>query len=168
MSDIVSALASGRVTATALTNGYLARIEAYDRDGPMLNSVRELNPDALTIAGRLDDTKPSVKQPLAGIPILVKDKRHGRIHEPTQARRHTVRRQYGCRDRRQGGLSQRHGAWRFHFRHPRHGRHARLSAWRHLRRPRLERAQASASGVRLRAGFSNAQTAAWLACPLEP
>jgi Asp-tRNA(Asn)/Glu-tRNA(Gln) amidotransferase A subunit family amidase len=35
MSDIVSALASGRVTATALTNGYLARIEAYDRDGPI-------------------------------------------------------------------------------------------------------------------------------------
>ena len=61
------------VTATALTEGYLARIEAYDRDGPMLNSVRELNPDALTIAGKLDDTKPSVKRPLAGIPILVKD-----------------------------------------------------------------------------------------------
>ena len=69
MSDIVSALASGRVTATALTNGYLARIEAYDRGGPMLNSVRELNPDALTIAGELDDTRPSVKRPLAGIPI---------------------------------------------------------------------------------------------------
>ena len=29
----------------------------------MLNSVRELNPDALTIAGKLDDTKPSVKRP---------------------------------------------------------------------------------------------------------
>src|SRR5437660_9080717 len=42
MSDIIHALASGRVTATALTRGYLARIEAYDRDGPVLNSVREL------------------------------------------------------------------------------------------------------------------------------
>jgi amidase len=73
MSDIVSALASKRVTTTALINGYLARIEAYDRNGPMLNSVREFNPDALTIAGKLDDTKPSVKRPLAGIPILVKD-----------------------------------------------------------------------------------------------
>ena len=73
MSDIVAALASGRVTATALTTGYLARIEAYDRAGPVLNSVREFNPDALTIAGKLDDTKPSVKRPLAGIPILVKD-----------------------------------------------------------------------------------------------
>jgi amidase len=73
MSDIVGALANGRVTATALTNGYLARIEAYDRDGPMLDSVRELNPDALTIADKLDDTKPSVQRPLAGVPILLKD-----------------------------------------------------------------------------------------------
>ena len=73
MSDIIDALAGGQVTATALTKGYLARIEAYDRDGPMLNSVRELNPDALTIASEFDDTKPSVKRPLAGIPILIKD-----------------------------------------------------------------------------------------------
>jgi amidase len=85
MSDIVSALASGRVTATALTNGYLARIEAYDRGGPMLNAVRELNPDALTIAGELDDTKPSVKRPLAGIPILVKDNIATGDKQPTTA-----------------------------------------------------------------------------------
>src|SRR5882757_6955532 len=73
MSDIIDALAAGRVTATALTKFYLARIEAYDRDGPMLNSVRALNPDALTLAGKLDDTRPSVKRPLAGVPILIKD-----------------------------------------------------------------------------------------------
>lgn len=64
MSDIVDALASGRVTATALTKAYVARIEAYDRDGPMLNSIRELNSDALMIAAKLDETKPSVKRPL--------------------------------------------------------------------------------------------------------
>ena len=69
MSDIIDALASGRVTATELTKFYLARIEACDRGGPMLNSVREINPDALTIAGKLDSTKPSVKRPLAGVPI---------------------------------------------------------------------------------------------------
>lgn len=40
MSDIARALASGQVTATALTKAYLARIEAYDRNGPALNSVR--------------------------------------------------------------------------------------------------------------------------------
>jgi amidase len=85
ISDIIHALASGRVTTTALTKGYLARIEAYDRDGPMLNSVREINPDALTMAGQLDDTKPSVKRPLAGVPILLKDNIATGDKQPTTA-----------------------------------------------------------------------------------
>jgi amidase len=85
MSDIIDALASRRVTATALTNGYLARIQAYDRDGPKLNSVRELNPDALAIAGKLDNTKPSIEQPLAGVPILVKDNISTGDKQPTTA-----------------------------------------------------------------------------------
>src|SRR5262245_35156704 len=85
MSDVIQALASGRVTATALTKGYLARIEAYDRDGPMLNSIRELNAHALTIAGKLDDAKPSVEQPLAGVPILVKDNIATGDEQPTTA-----------------------------------------------------------------------------------
>ena len=51
----------------------LARIEAYDRAGPKLNSVRELNPDTASIAARLDSVKPSAQQPLAGVPILIKD-----------------------------------------------------------------------------------------------
>src|SRR5262245_37179885 len=85
MSEIVDALASGRVTATALTKAYLARVEAYDRDGPMLNSIRELNPDALPIAGELDDTRPSVKRPLAGVPILVKDNIATGDKQPTTA-----------------------------------------------------------------------------------
>ena len=85
MSDIVDALTSGQVTATALTKGYLARIEAYDRDGPVLNSIRELNPDALTIASQFDDTTPSVARPLAGVPILVKDNIATGDKQPTTA-----------------------------------------------------------------------------------
>ena len=85
MSDIIEALASGRVTATALTSGYLARIAAYDRGGPMLNSVRALNPDALAIAGKLDGTKPSAGRPLAGVPILVKDNIATSDQQPTTA-----------------------------------------------------------------------------------
>jgi amidase len=85
MSDIIHALASGQVIATALTKGYLARIEAHDRGGPMLNSIRELNPDALTIAGKRDATKPSVKRPLAGIPMLVKDNIATGDKQPTTA-----------------------------------------------------------------------------------
>jgi len=73
LADVLQALAKGEANATNLTRAYLARIEAYDKSGPGLNSVRETNPDALAIAGKLDAVKPSAKQPLAGVPILVKD-----------------------------------------------------------------------------------------------
>lgn len=85
MSEIAHALASGRLTATALTRAYIARIEAYDRNGPALNAVRALNPDALSIAGKLDETKPSAKRPLAGIPILLKDNIATGDKQPTTA-----------------------------------------------------------------------------------
>jgi amidase len=85
MSDVIQALADGRVTATALTRGYLARIEAYDRGGPTLNSVRVLNADALAIAGQLDDTRPSAERPLAGVPILLKDNIATGDRQPTTA-----------------------------------------------------------------------------------
>src|SRR5437763_9188085 len=73
LAELQQALAEGRTTASALTRAYLARIEAYDRAGPNLNAVREVNPDALAIAASFDQIKPNPKQPLAGLPILVKD-----------------------------------------------------------------------------------------------
>src|SRR5690242_14122712 len=73
LADVLQALTKGEANATSLTRAYLARIEAYDKSGPGLNSVREINPDALAIAGKLDAVKPSARQPLAGVPILVKD-----------------------------------------------------------------------------------------------
>jgi amidase len=71
--ELQQALAAGRATVGALVKAYLARIEAYDRGGPRLGAVRELNPDALAIAGALDRNKPAERRPLEGIPILVKD-----------------------------------------------------------------------------------------------
>jgi amidase len=73
IAELQQALAEGRTSASALTRAYLARIEAYDRAGPSLNAVREINPDALALAISLDRVKPSARQPLAGVPILVKD-----------------------------------------------------------------------------------------------
>src|ERR1700733_14505171 len=70
LADIEQALAGGKITASALVRAYLARVEAYDRAGPALNSVRELNPDALATAAKLEGVKPSTRQPLAGVPIL--------------------------------------------------------------------------------------------------
>jgi amidase len=85
MSDLIDALASGQVTARELTEGYLARIEAYDRGGLALNSVRALNPEAASIANKLDGTEPSAKRPLAGVPILVKDNIATGDKQPTTA-----------------------------------------------------------------------------------
>lgn len=75
--DLGSALAAGRTSASDLVGAYTARIAAYDRAGPALNAVRELNPDAAAIAQRLDlarRARPGApRRPLEGIPILVKD-----------------------------------------------------------------------------------------------
>ncbi|HEX4185572.1 MAG TPA: amidase family protein, partial [Stellaceae bacterium] len=71
--DLQQALAAGRTTAAALVSAYLARIAAYDRSGPRLNAVREVNPDAQAIAAALDGRKLAQRRPLEGIPILVKD-----------------------------------------------------------------------------------------------
>jgi amidase len=73
IAELQAALEAGKTSATELTRAYLARIEAYDRAGPALNSVRQVNPDALSIAGKLDAAKPTQRRPLEGIPILVKD-----------------------------------------------------------------------------------------------
>jgi amidase len=70
--ELRTALANG-TTAAGLVTAYLSRIEAHDRFGAKLNAVREVNPDALEIANRLDRARRKSKLPLHGIPILLKD-----------------------------------------------------------------------------------------------
>ena len=66
---------SGQHTSRSITEKYLQRIAEIDKQGPSVNSIIELNPDALDIADSLDrerkDKRP--RGPLHGIPILVKD-----------------------------------------------------------------------------------------------
>jgi len=74
---------SGQETARSIAEKYLARIQEIDRaqwgtmpaDGPALNSVIELNPDALAIADQLDQERKAKgpRGPLHGIPVLIKD-----------------------------------------------------------------------------------------------
>jgi amidase len=74
--DIHKAYKDGSLTAHQLTQIYLDRIDAYDKHGPMINSVINLNPKALEEADRIDaEYKKTGKLvgPLHGIPILVKD-----------------------------------------------------------------------------------------------
>ncbi len=73
--ELQLAMATGQLTARALTEYYLARIERYDQRGPALNSMAFINPDALTEADLLDSERVSSgpRGPLHGIPVVVKD-----------------------------------------------------------------------------------------------
>ncbi len=70
-----SALESGAQTARTLCESALERIDRIDRAGPALNSVIEVNPDALADADRLDVERRAgqVRSPLHGIPAMLKD-----------------------------------------------------------------------------------------------
>src|SRR5215831_3780669 len=73
--QVHAAYQSGRLTARQLVQAYLDRINAYDKQGPKINSIITLNPNALEEAGRLDKQfkQSGLVGVLHGIPILVKD-----------------------------------------------------------------------------------------------
>lgn len=75
IADLQSGMQSGKYTSRSLVKKYLDRIDEVDKDGPMLNSVIEINPDALSIAEALDRERKEkgARGPLHGIPILIKD-----------------------------------------------------------------------------------------------
>ena len=75
IADIHGAYRAGSLTARALVEAYLGRIEAYDRNGPALNSIVSVNPAAMEEADRLDRIFRSEGPvgPLHGIPVIVKD-----------------------------------------------------------------------------------------------
>lgn len=64
----------GEITAVSLVEYYLARIAQIDRDGPVLNSVLELNPEAEAIAAALDAEREEQgpRGPLHGLPVMIK------------------------------------------------------------------------------------------------
>ncbi|HEV2827818.1 MAG TPA: amidase [Pyrinomonadaceae bacterium] len=75
ITELQSGLQSGKYTARSLVKKYLDRIDEVDKNGPTLNSVIELNPDAMSIAEALDRERKEkgTRGPLHGIPILIKD-----------------------------------------------------------------------------------------------
>src|SRR5437667_9231586 len=70
--ELQAAMASGQVSSKELVKGYLRRIASLN---PLLNSVIETNPNAVSIAQHLDNERRrgQVRGPLHGIPVLVKD-----------------------------------------------------------------------------------------------
>lgn len=75
IAQLQSAQRSGAQTARSLAEAYLARIDELDKRGPAINSVIELNPDALALAAQLDEERKAgrVRGLLHGIPVLIKD-----------------------------------------------------------------------------------------------
>jgi len=75
IAELQAAMTAGRYSSRRLTELYLARIDAVDRNGPRLRSIIEVNPDALAIADALDAERRErgMRGPLHGIPILLKD-----------------------------------------------------------------------------------------------
>jgi amidase len=75
ITELQAKMESGELTSRRLAELYLERIEAVDKSGPYINSIMELNPDALEIADTLDAERQAGKTrgPLHGVPILIKD-----------------------------------------------------------------------------------------------
>src|ERR1700687_5235010 len=74
--SIHAAFENKTLTCSALVKSYLARIEAYDKQGPSLHAIITVNPEALTTAAAMDrqyrDSKGRVG-PLYCIPVILKD-----------------------------------------------------------------------------------------------
>jgi amidase len=75
IAELQNGMVSGKFTAHSLAGKYLDRIDDLDKHGPAINSVIELNPEALAIAADLDKERRAKgpRGPLHGIPVLIKD-----------------------------------------------------------------------------------------------
>ncbi|MBA2524705.1 MAG: amidase [Pyrinomonadaceae bacterium] len=75
IAELQEGMKSGKLSARTMTRKYLERIEDIDKRGPAINSVIEINPDAMAIAETLDRERKEkgTRGPLHGIPILIKD-----------------------------------------------------------------------------------------------
>jgi len=73
--ELQQKMKSGEYSSVAITKLYLDRIAKIDKEGPKLNSVIEINPDAIAIATAMDEERKNgkVRGPLHGIPVLIKD-----------------------------------------------------------------------------------------------
>lgn len=75
VADVQAAYAGGQVSAEQVVSAYLARIAAYDKQGPRIEAIVVVNPAALDDARALDRARAAgaVRGPLHGIPVVIKD-----------------------------------------------------------------------------------------------
>lgn len=87
VAELQADMASGLLSSRQLVEIYLKRIEQLDQNGPSIHSVLALNPTAREDARRLDDERAAgtIRGPLHGIPILLKDNIESADPLPTTA-----------------------------------------------------------------------------------
>jgi Asp-tRNA(Asn)/Glu-tRNA(Gln) amidotransferase A subunit family amidase len=75
IAQVHDAMRAGRLTCRALVDAYLKRIDAYDKNGPAVNAIVQLNPDAQKEADELDRrfAQGGLTGPLHCVPAIVKD-----------------------------------------------------------------------------------------------
>jgi amidase len=75
ITELSEGLISGKYTVRSITEQYINRINEIDKNGPFINSIIELNPEALIIADALDKELKvkGPRSPIHGIPVLIKD-----------------------------------------------------------------------------------------------
>jgi Asp-tRNA(Asn)/Glu-tRNA(Gln) amidotransferase A subunit family amidase len=75
IAQIHAAMGAGALTCRGLVEQYLRRIDVYDKNGPALNAIVAINPDALRVADELDRrfVRQGVTGPLHCVPVIVKD-----------------------------------------------------------------------------------------------
>ncbi|CAN7504938.1 amidase family protein [Paenibacillus sp. LjRoot153] len=72
--ELQDAMDRGEVTSRELVMYYMFRMAMFDQSGPMINSIMEINPDAIFIAEALDQERKlaGARSPLHGVPVLLK------------------------------------------------------------------------------------------------
>jgi amidase len=99
IADIQKALQRNQITSVELVKMYLDRIEEIDKNGPRLNSILSINPDALKIAAEMDKVRGKGNQgPLHGIPVILKDNVDTKDNMPTTAGAIALKDNYAAED----------------------------------------------------------------------
>ncbi|MCX6303160.1 MAG: amidase [Bacteroidia bacterium] len=93
ISDLQQGYKSGKYTIKEVTMAYLDRISAIDKNGPCLNSIIIINPDAIRIAEELDREMAAgkIRGPMHGIPVILKDNIDTKDNMPTTAGSNALR-----------------------------------------------------------------------------
>src|SRR5437870_12434155 len=75
IADLQAGMSSGKFTARSITEKYLTRIDAIDKQGPAINSVLELNSGALAMADAADEERreKGAGGRRLGVPVLIRD-----------------------------------------------------------------------------------------------